>query len=85
MSNLRLYTGIYVALLALATSKVVFYDLFDYWTAVIAIFIAAILKTALIMGYFQHLKYEPRSLSYLMLSSIFVVGLLTIAASYSIA
>lgn len=84
MASVKLYTAIYVALLVLATSKVVFFQVFDYWDAVTATMGAALVKTTLIAGYFQHLRFEPRSLTYLMGMGVFAVFLLTVAAAYSI-
>ena len=84
--SLKLYTGIYIALLALAASKYIFFNipLFGYWDAFAATMIAASLKTALIVGYFQHLRSENRSLTWLMALSLALVLLLMAAASYSV-
>jgi cytochrome c oxidase subunit IV len=84
MASVKLYTAIYVTLLVLATSKVLFFQFFDYWDAVGATMGTAVLKTLLIMGYFQHLRFEPRSLTYIMSMGVFAVFLLTVAAAYSI-
>lgn len=84
--SLKLYTGIYVALLALAASKYLFFNVlpFGYWQAFAATMIAAVLKTGLIVGYFQHLRSENRSLTWLMALSLGLVLLLMAAASYSV-
>jgi cytochrome c oxidase subunit 4 len=84
--SLKLYTGIYIALLALAASKYIFFNVpfFGYWDAFAATMIAASLKTALIVGYFQHLRSENRSLTWLMALSLGLVLLLMAAASYSV-
>lgn len=84
MTSVRAYTAIYVALLALAFSKVVFIELFDYWTAVGAIFLAASTKTVLIAGFYQHLKDEPRSITWVVLIAFAGVLLLGAAATFSI-
>jgi cytochrome c oxidase subunit 4 len=84
MASVKFYTVIYIALLGLATSKVLFFEFFAYWDAVGATMVTAVLKTLLIMGYFQHLRFEPRSLTYLMSMGMFAVFLLTVAASFSI-
>lgn len=84
MASVKFYTLIYIALLVLATSKVIFFQFFEYWDAVMATMGTAFLKTFLIMGYFQHLRFEPRSLTYLMSMGVFAVFLLTVAAAYSI-
>lgn len=84
--SIKLYAGIYVALLALAASKYVFFNIpfFGYWEAFAATMVSAVLKTGLIVGYFQHLRWENRSLTWLMGLSVGLVMLLMIAASYSI-
>jgi cytochrome c oxidase subunit IV len=84
MASTRFYTLVYVLLVALATSKFVFFELFDYWAAMAGTLAAAGVKTGLIAGYFQHLREEPRSLTYLMGLTVFLVLLLMSAASYSI-
>ncbi len=84
--SLKLYTGIYVALLALAASKWLFFNIpfFGYWEAFAGTMLSAILKTGLIVGYYQHLRSENRSLTWLMLLSLALVMLLMAAASFSI-
>lgn len=84
MASIKLYTAIYVALLVLAVSKVIFMELLDYWPAVGMIFLSAIAKSALIAGYYQHLKDEPRSITWLVLLAVGAVLLLAAAATYSI-
>lgn len=89
MANLRFYTLVYFALIGLASAKVVFFEAeaFGYITynmALGATMVTAAMKTYLIAGYFQHLRSETRSLSYLMLLGLFVVLLLTFAAAFSI-
>ena len=87
MASIRTYTFIYVALILLATGKFVFFHfdgIFRYWMAVTGTMLLAVTKVSLIAGYFQHLKDEPRSITYLMLTAVFMVFLLTLAAGYSI-
>ncbi|AGB30810.1 hypothetical protein C488_03410 [Natrinema pellirubrum DSM 15624] len=87
MASIRTYSLIYVALLLLATGKFVFFhfpDIFTYEMAIIGTMILAAIKVSLIAGYFQHLKDEPRSITYMMLTAAFMVVLLTLAAGYSI-
>lgn len=89
-SHLKTYTAIYIALLVLAAAKYVFFDIMyaagtiTYIQAFIAVMILASAKTTLIAGWFQHLKDEPRSLTYLMLLALSLVLLLGAAATYSI-
>ncbi len=83
--DVRTYALIYVVLLALGTGKFVFFEFgFGYTVAITATLILAVTKTVLIAGYYQHLVHEPRSITYMMLISVFMVFLLTFAAGYSI-
>lgn len=86
MSSVRFYALVYVALLALATLKVVFFEVeaISYDMALALTMLAAVGKTSLIAGYFMHLRSEPRSVSYIMLSGLFAVLLVTFAAAFSI-
>ena len=84
MARTRLYTLIYVALLGLAVGKVVFFELFGYWMALAGTFLLAVAKTLLIAGYYQHLRWEPRSVTFVMLLGVFGVFLLTVAATFSV-
>ncbi|NUB92521.1 cytochrome C oxidase subunit IV family protein [Haloterrigena sp. SYSU A558-1] len=86
MADIRTYTLIYIALVALATGKFVFFhvEAIGYDMALAGTLILAVIKVGLIAGYFQHLKEEPRSISYMMATAVFMVFLLTIAAGYSI-
>ena len=82
--SIRFYGAIYLALVALATLKVVFQRTFDYWTAVAGILVLASMKTLLIVGYFQHLRWERRSLTGLMALALSLFVLLMVAASFSV-
>lgn len=84
--SLKLYGAIYVALIVLAGSKWLVFNIpsFGYWDAFAAVMVAAALKTMLIVGYFQHLRWENRSLTGLMGVALALVLLLMAAASYSI-
>ena len=84
MASVRLYVLIYVLLMALAASKFLFFQFFDYEAAVTGTLGAASLKTILIAGFYQHLAHEPKSLTRLMLLTLFLLMLLMSAASYSI-
>jgi len=88
MANTRLYTLIYVALFVLATAQVAvevagFVDSM-YWVALGAILALSLLKAVAVAGYYQHLFYEPRSVSYLIGIGLLAALALAIAASYSI-
>ncbi|MFC7213012.1 cytochrome C oxidase subunit IV family protein [Saliphagus sp. GCM10025334] len=85
MSSVRTYTLIYVLLLSLGTAKFVFFELpFTYEFAVGATLFLAVIKSLLIAGWYQHLVDEPRSITYVMLSAVFMVFLLAVAAGFSI-
>jgi len=88
MANTRLYTAIYVALFVLATAQVGveiagFVDSM-YWVALGAILVLSLLKAVAVAGYYQHLLYEPRSITYLVGIGLLAALALTVAASYSI-
>ena len=85
--HLKLYTAIYVALLVLAASKFVFFEFdqfFTYGQAFAGTMVAAAIKSVLIVAYFQHLRWENRSLTYLMSLALALALLLMAAAAYSI-
>lgn len=84
MANVRLYAIVYVALLTLACSKWAFFEFLDYGVALGLTLITASTKTLLIVGYYQHLRYEPRILSVLMFTAFLAVVTLGAAASFSI-
>jgi len=85
--SVKLYAAIYVALLVLAASKFVFFEFdqfFTYGQAFAGTMVAAGIKSVLIVGYFQHLRWENRSLTYVMLLALGLAMLLMAAATYSI-
>ncbi|AEN05386.1 cytochrome C oxidase subunit IV family protein [Halolamina sp.] len=86
MARTKLYTIIYVVLFVLATAQVAVeqVDLLGYWAAIAVIAVLSMVKALFVAGYYQHLVWEPRSLSYLMLIGFVGFIALTVAASYSI-
>ncbi len=87
MASVRLYAIIYVVLLVLGTSKFIFFtfdDIFTYEMAMGGTLLLALAKSLLIMAYYQHLLEEPRAITYMVGTAVFMVFLLTIAAGYSI-
>lgn len=86
MARTKLYTIIYVVLFVLATAQVAVeqVDLFGYWTALAVIAMLSLVKALFVAGYYQHLVWEPRSVSYLVLIGFVAFIALTVAASYSI-
>lgn len=84
--SIKLYAVVYVALMVLAASKWIFFHnpYMGYWEALFATLGLALTKSFLIVSYFQHLKWESRSLSYLVVLTLGLVMLLMSAATYSI-
>ncbi|QWC20051.1 cytochrome C oxidase subunit IV family protein [Halorubrum sp. 2020YC2] len=86
--SVKLYTAIYVALLAAATLNFLLFESafveFTYAQAVGGTLLIATVKTLLIVAYFQHLRWENRSLTYLMGLALALTMLLMAAATYSI-
>ena len=89
MSRTKLYAAIYVVLFVLATVQAgieMYTDLLDsaYWLAFGVILVLSAAKAVAVAGYYQHLRWEPRSLTYLYLLALGGALALTMAASYSI-
>ncbi|PSP96722.1 hypothetical protein BRC89_13300 [Halobacteriales archaeon QS_4_70_19] len=89
MSHAKLYTWIYVVLFVGATVQVgvEYAGLLEpgtYVAAVAAIIVLSLVKAVIVAAYYQHLRWEQRSLSYLMGMGLLAALALTIAASYSI-
>ncbi len=82
--SIKLYSAVYVALMALAISKVLLEMYLEYWTAVAAIAVVAVIKASLIAYYYQHLKDEPRAVTWVVMIGVGGVLLLGSAATYSI-
>lgn len=88
MSSLKLYTAIYVVLFVVATAQAVVEGLgildAAYWPAFALIMVLSFVKAVLVAGYYQHMRSEPRAITYLVLGSFVVVLALTAGAAYSI-
>lgn len=88
MSHAKLYTAIFGVLFVLATVQVgvEFAGLLEssYWLAFWVIMVLSAAKALLVAGYYQHLRWEPRSISTLYAMGLLGALGLTIAASYSI-
>ena len=82
------YTAIYVVLFAFATAQAVveFAGYVDtaYWAAFAVIMVLSIIKAVGVAAYYQHLRWEPRSVTYLALGGTVAALALTAAAAYSI-
>ena len=88
MARTKLYTGIYVALFVIATLQVGVEQIGlleeSYLLALALITVLSVIKAVIVAGYFQHLVWEPRSVTYVMLLGVVGFLALTVAASYSI-
>lgn len=85
MSRTKLYTAIYAVLFVFATAQVlVEFAGLAYWPAFAAIMVLSVVKAVLVAAYYQHLRYEPRSVTYVIASGLLAALALTLAASYSI-
>ncbi|QLG60949.1 cytochrome C oxidase subunit IV family protein [Halorarum salinum] len=86
MTSTKLYTAIYVVLFVLATGQVLIeqFEGFTYWTAFAIIMIVSTVKAVVVAGYYQHLRSEPRAVTYVVLGGLTAALALTVAASYSI-
>jgi cytochrome c oxidase subunit 4 len=85
MTHTKLYTIIYVVLFVFATLQVAVEFLgLNYWIALGLIAVLSMVKALFVAGYYMHLVWEPRSVSYLMLIGFIAFCALTAAASYSI-
>ncbi|MFB6197618.1 MAG: cytochrome C oxidase subunit IV family protein [Halobacteriaceae archaeon] len=86
MARTKLYTAIYVVLFVLATAQIYIEQLGDemYWVAFAAIMGVSFFKAVLVAGYYQHLRWEPRSVSFVIGTALVAALALTFAAAYSI-
>jgi len=87
MARTRLYTAIYVVLFVLATVQVVLEGYLTeelYWAVFAGIMVLSLAKAVVVAGYYQHLRWEPRSVSNLVATGLLAAVVLTVAAAYSI-
>jgi cytochrome c oxidase subunit 4 len=88
MSQIKTYTIMFVVLMVLSTSQAVleFTGLLGeyYWPILGVIMVLSTIKAVVVAGWYQHLRYEPRSVTYMVASGVLAVIALTAAASYSI-
>lgn len=88
MTSIRLYSAIFVALMISSTAQALLeFSGFlgeAYWMGLAVIMALSLLKAGLVAGYFQHLRSEPRAVTYLVLLSLVIVLALTAGAAYSI-
>ena len=88
MVSIKTYVAIFGVLMIGSTTQAALefagYVENAYWFAFGAILVLSTIKALLVAGYFQHLRFEPRGLSYLMLTALAGALALTLAAAYSI-
>jgi len=88
MSHTKLYTIIFGVLFVFATIQALVEQFISfeqsYWLAFGLIIALSVIKALLVAGYYQHLRWEPRSVSYLAGGGLLVALALTAAAAYSI-
>lgn len=85
MTSTKLYTVIYVVLFVFATAQVAIeFAGISYGLMLGGILLLSVIKAVLVAGYYQHLLYEPRSVTYVIVSGLITALALTFAASYSI-
>ena len=88
MVNAKLYSVIFGVLFVLATAQAWLESagLLEayYWPVFAVMMVLSFAKAIMVAGWFQHLKYEPRSVTYLVGGGLLAVLALTAAATYSI-
>jgi cytochrome c oxidase subunit 4 len=88
MARTKLYTAIFVVLMVFSTTQafVEQTELIDnaYWTAFGIIIGLSTIKAIIVAGYYQHLRWEPPAVTYIVLGGLFAALALTTAAAYSI-
>jgi len=69
------YTAIYVMLLALVFVSFGFYMIKSKLIATVLIFVVAFIKAAMVGSFFMHLRFEPKTILTIVLSSLLIVAL----------
>jgi cytochrome c oxidase subunit 4 len=88
MSQIKTYSIIFALLMVFSTAQALIEVTgaleAAYWIAFAGIMVISTVKAVMVAGWFQHLRYEPRSVTYLTATALIVVLALTTAAAYSI-
>ncbi|MFB6096770.1 MAG: cytochrome C oxidase subunit IV family protein [Haloferacaceae archaeon] len=87
MTSTKLYTAIFVVLFVSATVQVLVEELIGpsaYWLAFGLILVLSLFKAALVAGWYQHLRFDPRPLTYLIISALITVLAFVVGTTYSI-
>ncbi|MFB6297189.1 MAG: cytochrome C oxidase subunit IV family protein [Salinirussus sp.] len=89
MVSTRFYTAVYVVLFVFATVQVGIesaglLEADTYWLAFGLIMLLSAVKAVLVVAYYQHLRFEPRAVTYTVTGALVIALVLTVAAAYSI-
>ena len=87
MARTKLYTAIYVVLFVVATVQVGLEGMLTeelYLPVFAAILVLSFAKAFVVAGYYQHLRWEPRAVTYIAATGLLAAVVLTVAAAYSI-
>ncbi|MEF8756680.1 MAG: cytochrome C oxidase subunit IV family protein [Halobacteriales archaeon] len=86
MARTKLYTAIYGVLFVLATAQALLEGAMEeaYWLVFGGILVLSFVKALFVAGYYQHLRWEPRSVTYVIATGLLAAVVLTLAAAYSI-
>ena len=88
MTRTKLYSVIFVVLFVLATAQALVEAVGfleeAYWIALGVIMVMSFVKALFVAGYYQHLVWEPRSVTYIAATGLVAALALTLAAAYSI-
>ncbi|MFB6184667.1 MAG: cytochrome C oxidase subunit IV family protein [Haloarculaceae archaeon] len=87
MTSNKLYTAIFVVLFVSATVQVLverFVGPGAYWLALAIILGLSFFKAAIVAGWYQHLRFDPRPLTYLVLVALVIVVTFTVGATFSV-
>jgi len=88
MVNAKTYSVIFGVLFVLATVQAWLEaaGLLEsfYWPVFAVMMVLSFAKAFMVAGWFQHLRYEPRSVTYVVGAGLLAALALTVAAAYSI-
>ncbi|MFB6075103.1 MAG: cytochrome C oxidase subunit IV family protein [Haloarculaceae archaeon] len=87
MASTRLYTAIFVVLFVSATMQVLVEEFLGpsaYWPALVVVLGLSFFKAGLVAGWYQHLKMDTRSFTYLVLVALIAVLAFTAGATFSV-
>jgi cytochrome c oxidase subunit 4 len=68
-----LYTVIFGALAVLTAGEIIIAEIFTSWFKIVALLVIAIIKAALVVIYYMHLKSDSRIFTLVLLLPVFIV------------